>query len=148
MIVLPPTIRHALRANDINRRAAVRLDKPEPDPPPVVKFFSPSGPQIWLATELADDGDVLHGLADLGFGCPEIGPWSLRELSEVRLPFGLGIQIETDFETGVPLSVWPPVPDDPAQSSPPRSCSVEHLDNRSERTERLDPPPPGAAPTL
>lgn len=89
MIVLPPTIRHALRANDINRRAAVRLDKPEPDPAPVVKFSNPLGPQVWLATELDADGDVLHGLADLGFGCPEIGPWSLRELSEVRLPFGL-----------------------------------------------------------
>lgn len=106
MIVLPPTIRHALRANDINRRAAIRLDKPEPDPPPVVKFFNPLGPQTWLATEMAHDGDVLHGLADLGFGCPEIGPWSLRELSEVRLPFGLGIQIEVGFDTGVPLSVW------------------------------------------
>jgi hypothetical protein len=106
MIVLPTTIRHALRANDINRRAAVRLDKPEPDPAPVVKFFNPLGPQVWLATELDADGDVLHGLADLGFGCPEIGPWSLRELSEVRLPFGLRIEIDIAFDTGVPLSVW------------------------------------------
>jgi len=106
MIVLPPTIRHALRANDINRRAAVQLDKPEPDPAPVVKFFNPLGPQVWLATELAADGDVLHGLADLGFGCPEIGPWSLRELSEIRLPFGLRIVTDIAFDTGVPLSIW------------------------------------------
>jgi hypothetical protein len=106
MILLPATILYALRANDINRRAASRLEGPEPDPPPVVKFLNPLGPQIWLATEMADDDDVLHGVADLGFGCPEIGPWSLRELSKIRLPLGLRIQIDPDFETGVPLSVW------------------------------------------
>jgi hypothetical protein len=106
MIVLPATIRYALRANDIYRRSAVRLDKPEPDPAPVVKFFNPLGPQVWLATELAADGDALHGLADLGFGCPEMGPWSLREISELRLPFGVRIEIDTAFKTAVPLSVW------------------------------------------
>lgn len=106
MIVLPATIRYALRANDINRRAAAQLDKPEPDPPPVVKFFNPLGAQTWLATELGEDGDVLHGLADLGFGCPEIGPWSLHELSAIRLPFGMTIEIDTGFTTHVPLSVW------------------------------------------
>lgn len=106
MIVLPPTIRYALRANDINRRAAAQADKPEPDPAPVVKFFNPLGSQTWLATELSEDGDVAWGLADLGFGCPEIGPWSLRELSAIRLPFGMGIEIDIAFTSNVPLSVW------------------------------------------
>jgi hypothetical protein len=72
----------------------------------VVKFFNPLGSQTWLATELAADGDVLWGLADLGFGCPEIGPWSLGELSAIRLPFGMSIEIDTAFTTEVPLSVW------------------------------------------
>jgi len=106
MIVLPETIRYALRANDINRRAAAQSDKSEPDPPPVVKFFNPLGSQTWLATELAADGDVAWGLADLGFGCPEVGPWSLGELSAIRLPFGIGIEIDTAFTSDVPLSVW------------------------------------------
>jgi hypothetical protein len=106
MIVLPPTIRYALRANDINRRAVAQADKPEPDPAPVVKFFNPLGAQTWLATELSDDGDVLWGLADLGFGCPEVGPWSLSELSAIRLPFGMGIEIDIAFTSDVPLSVW------------------------------------------
>lgn len=101
MIVLPPTIRYALRANDINRRAAAQANKPEPDPAPVVKFFNPLGAQTWLATELAEDGDVCHGIADLGFGCPEIGPWSLSELSAIRLPFGMGIEIDTAFTSVV-----------------------------------------------
>jgi len=106
MIVLPPAIRYALRANDINRRAAAQADKPEPDPVPVVKFFNPLGAQTWLATELGEDGDVAWGLADLGFGCPEIGRWSLGELSAIRLPFGMGIEIDTAFTSDVPLSVW------------------------------------------
>jgi len=106
MIELPQTIRYALRANDINRRAAARADRTEPDPAPVVKFFNPLGSQTWLATELAADGDVLWGLADLGFGCPEIGPWSLGELSAIRLPFGMGIEIDATFTSNVPLSAW------------------------------------------
>jgi len=106
MIVLPQILRYALRANDINRRAAAQADKPEPDPAPVVKFFNPLGAQTWLATQLDEDGDLLWGLADLGFGCPEIGPWSLAELSAIRLPFGLGIEIDTAFTSDVPLSLW------------------------------------------
>ena len=106
MIVLSPTVRFALRANDINRRAAAENEDTEPDPAPIVKFVNPLGAQVWLATELSVDGDVLWGLADLGFGCPELGPWSLREISEVRLPFGLGIEIDADFTTSIPLSLW------------------------------------------
>lgn len=72
MIVLPPIARYALRANHINRRAAAEREISEPDPAPLIKFFNPLGAQTWLATELAEDGDVLWGLADLGFGCPEM----------------------------------------------------------------------------
>ena len=106
MIVLPQIVRHALRANHINRQAAAEREQSEPDPAPVLKFFNPLGSQTWLATELADDGDVLWGLADLGFGCPEVGPWSLCELTAIRLPFGMRIEIDNGFSSDVPLSVW------------------------------------------
>ena len=106
MIVLPPIVRYALRANHINRRAAAEREISEPDPVPLIKFFNPLGAQTWLATELAEDGDAVWGLADLGFGCPEIGPWSLSELASIRLPFGMGIEIDTAFKSNVPLSVW------------------------------------------
>ena len=106
MIVLSPTVRFALRINHINRRAAAERQQFEPDPAPAVKFFNPLGAQTWLATELAADDDVLWGLADLGFGSPEIGPWSLSELSAIRLPFGMGIEIDAAFKSDVPLSVW------------------------------------------
>lgn len=72
MILLPPDLRFVLRANDINRRAAQRSGLPESDPVPVLKLFNPMGAATWLATELAEDGDALFGLADLGFGCASV----------------------------------------------------------------------------
>jgi len=106
MIELPPDIRFALRANDIAQRAADRDRAAAPDPLPVAKFFNPLGAAIWLATELDADGDTLFGLADLGFGCPELGSFSLSELASVRLPFGLGIERDTAFATSFRLSIW------------------------------------------
>lgn len=106
MILLPPEFRFALRANDIARRAADRDGLAAPDPVPVVKFFNPCGAATWLATELDRDGDTLFGLADLGFGCPELGSFSLSELASVRLPFGLGIERDLSFESAHPLSAW------------------------------------------
>ena len=99
MILLTPEIRFALRANDIGRRAHEAMGE-RFDPPPVVKLFNPLGAATWLASELAEDGDALFGLADLGFGCPELGWFSLSELAAVRLPYGLFI------ERDLPLSAW------------------------------------------
>ncbi|WP_394438992.1 DUF2958 domain-containing protein [Sphingobium naphthae] len=106
MILLTPDLRFALRANDINRRAAARAEQPEPDPAPVVKFFNPLGAATWLFTELDADGDTLFGLADLGFGTPELGSASLSEIASVRLPFGMAIERDIAFATSHPLSVW------------------------------------------
>lgn len=106
MILLTPELRFALRANDINRRAAARDEMLEPDPVPVVKFFNPLGAATWLFTELDADGDTLFGLADLGFGTPELGSASLSEIASIRLPFGLGIERDIGFESIHPISVW------------------------------------------
>jgi hypothetical protein len=106
MILLTPELRFALRANDIDRRAAQRDDRPEPDPVPVLKLFNPVGAATWLAAELDSDDDTLFGLADLGFGCPELGCFSLSEIASVRLPFGLGIERDIGFGTPFPLSRW------------------------------------------
>ncbi|MBT2188629.1 DUF2958 domain-containing protein [Sphingobium nicotianae] len=106
MILLTPDLRFALRANAINHRAAQRDEKPEPDPVPVLKLFNPVGAATWLATELDEDGDTLFGLADLGFGCPELGYFSLSEIASVRLPFGLCIEQDIAFATPHSLSVW------------------------------------------
>jgi hypothetical protein len=100
MNLLTPELRAALRRN------GAASDHPGHDPAPLVKFFNPLGPATWLATELHADGDTLFGLADLGFGCPELGTFSLSELAAVRLPFGLGIERDLMFASDVPLSVW------------------------------------------
>jgi len=97
MIVLPDSLRAALLANGAERPT---------DPVPLLKLFNPLGPATWLATELDADGDTLFGLADLGFGCPELGSFSLREIGAVRLPFGLGIERDRHFEGRFPLSVY------------------------------------------
>ncbi len=105
MILLPPELRFALRANDISRRACAAKGK-RFDPPPVVKLFNPLGAATWLATELAEDDDTLFGLADLGFGCPELGYFCLSEIAAVHLPFGLFIERDLSFESAFPLTVW------------------------------------------
>ena len=105
MILLPAELRFALNANGHASRIH-RARETAFDPWPVVKFFNPLGAATWLATEIDSDGDTLFGLADLGFGCPELGCLSLAEIAVVRLPFGLGIERDVHFDPLAPLSDW------------------------------------------
>ena len=74
---------------------------------PVVKLFNPCGAGTWLVTELDhEDSSVAFGLADLGFGCPEAGSFSLEELEALKGPFGLGIECDLYFEGKFSLSVY------------------------------------------
>jgi hypothetical protein len=95
MILLTPELRERLLANGRER---------DTDHIPVAKFFNPLGEGVWLATELDEDGDTMFGLADLGE--PELGSFSLAEMSAVRLPLGLGIERDVLFEGLCPISVW------------------------------------------
>ena len=95
MMLLTSTQREQLLAN--GRQSDV-------DPVPVVKFFNPLGSGVWLATELDSDGDILFGLADLGF--PELGSWSLGEMQAVRLPFDMRIERDLHVTGDFPISVW------------------------------------------
>ncbi|MBW8786103.1 MAG: DUF2958 domain-containing protein [Novosphingobium sp.] len=100
MELLTPALRAALRAN------ALASEGVGHDPVPVLKLFNPMSAATWLATELDADGDTLFGLADLGFGFPELGSFSLSEIAAVRLRYGLRIERDLGFMTHVPLSVW------------------------------------------
>ncbi len=95
MILLTNTQREVLLANGSQR---------DVDHIPVVKFISPLGEGVWLATELDGDGDIMFGLADLGY--PELGSWSLGEMQSVRLPFGMGVERDLLFTGDFPISVW------------------------------------------
>lgn len=105
MNLLTPDLKAQLRANLATRIDALSRGEREPDPPPVVRLFSPLGAATWLATEI-DDDDILFGLADLGFGCPELGSFALAELEAVRLPFGLTIERDHYFTASHPLSAY------------------------------------------
>lgn len=95
MILLPPDLRERLIANG---------RQPDVDHVPVVKFFNPLGEGVWLATELDPDGDIMFGLADIGY--PELGSFSLEEMESIRLPFGMGIERDVLFTGDFPISVW------------------------------------------
>lgn len=95
MNLLTPELRERLLANGREQ---------DVDQVPVVKFFNPFGQGVWLATELDADGDILFGLADLGY--PELGSFSLDELASIRLPFGMGIERDVLFQTDTPVSTW------------------------------------------
>lgn len=97
MILLPPELREQLRLNGLN---------PGLDHAPVLKLFNPVGAATWLVCEIESDGDTLFGLADLGFGCPELGSFSLAEMTGVRLPFGMSIERDILFEGAFPISVY------------------------------------------
>lgn len=123
MILLTRDQHLTLRVNAVSSLVAQACGE-DFDPVPVVKFFSPFGAATWLATELYDDDDTLFGLADLGFGCPELGVFSLSKMASERLSGGLGaaargsndaqyrwkgyggIERDLSFESIYPLSIW------------------------------------------
>ena len=95
MILLTGAQRDRLLANGRQR---------DQDHIPVVKFFNPLGEGVWLGTELDEDGDIMFGLADLGY--PELGSFSLEEMQSIRLPFGMGIERDILFASNIPISLW------------------------------------------
>ena len=105
MKLLTPALEEQLRANLVARFDALARGEREPDPKPVVRLFSPVGSATWLATEIDADG-IFFGLADLGFGCPELGSFALAEIEAVRLPFGLTIERDLHFTASHALSVY------------------------------------------
>ena len=78
------------------------------DHKPVVKWFNPCGSGTWLVSELDPEypDECAFGLADLGFGTPELGSIGLLELTEYRGPFGLGIERDIHFTASYPLSIY------------------------------------------
>lgn len=92
--------------DELRDRLLANGRQPDTDHVPVAKFFNLVGAGTWLATELDADGDTLFGLADLGFGSPELGSFSLSELASLRLPFGVGVERDILFKARLPLSVY------------------------------------------
>jgi hypothetical protein len=72
---------------------------------PVVKLFTPDGACTWLLTELGPDL-IAFGLCDLGFGEPEMGYVSLKEIYDLRGKLGLPVERDRGFEADKTLSEY------------------------------------------
>ena len=69
------------------------------DPIVIAKFFNPCGAGTWYATEYIPEERCFFGYVSLfGDWNDEWGNFSLDELEELKLPFGLGI--ERDLHCG------------------------------------------------
>ena len=77
----------------------------EQDFQPVCKLFLPWTSGTWLLTEMDDEG-LAFGLADLGFGSPELGYISLDEIMEIRGPGGLRAERDIHWKATKPLSEY------------------------------------------
>ena len=62
-----------------------------------LKLFNASGGQTWLITQIEPNGDIMWGLADLGFGCVEYGTMSLNEMLECKRTMGFRFMLERDM---------------------------------------------------
>lgn len=103
MMLITKEIDRQLLANG----AASASGQDNSDVKPVLKLFNPCGAATWLISERDPaDPDILFGLCDLGFGCPELGSVSLSEIQSVRLPFGLSIERDKSFEADKSLDEY------------------------------------------
>ena len=74
----------------------------------MVKWSNAGGTGTWLLSELDPEypDECGFGLADLGFGTPELGSIGLLELTEYRGPFGLSIERDIHFTEAFSLSIY------------------------------------------
>lgn len=89
------------------KNGRLSLERPDFDPAPVVKLFTPDAGATWLISEI-DPGDHDHafGLCDLGHGCPELGWVSLSEIEIVRGRLGLPVERDLSFKPNATLSFY------------------------------------------
>ncbi len=106
---LTRVLRDKLISNGIKQRKMRDSSEGEKDIDfePVVKFFNPIGAATWLITEIdPDNQDIMFGLCDLGFQCPELGDVSIKEMSEMSLPMGMKIERDYHWRAKKTLSAY------------------------------------------
>jgi Protein of unknown function (DUF2958) len=82
------------------RFAEVGSQEVSRDPLVIAKFFEPTGPAMWFATEYDPTTRMFFGYATLfGLGSPEDewGHFGLDELESIRGRFGVGIERDKFF---------------------------------------------------
>jgi len=102
MRILTKSIEKKLRAN---HAATIAAEGENLGHKPVVKLFGGAA-FTFLASEM-DDENNLYGLADLGWGSPELGSTSFAEIAATRFPpFGLGVERDRGFKASKTLSEY------------------------------------------
>ena len=74
------------------------------DNKPWLKLFNPAGVGTWLISEYDESTGLMFGLCDLGY--PELGYVSLKELEDLKLPFGLKIERDTSWNPDKTLAEY------------------------------------------
>ena len=71
----------------------------------VAKFFNPTGSWSWYLMNLdPEDPDYAWGIVD-GYEV-EVGSWSMGELQQMKVSFGLGIERDLGFQPRPAMEVW------------------------------------------
>ena len=70
----------------------------------VAKFFDAMGDWKWFLMNMHKDEDYCWGIVD-GFAV-EMGSFSMKELQNIELPFGLGIERDMYFEPIKASELW------------------------------------------
>jgi len=70
----------------------------------VAKFFNPCGLGTWYLMNMDKDEDYCWGIVNLH--AVESGSFSIKELEDLSLPFGLTIERDISFKPMPALEVW------------------------------------------
>ena len=70
----------------------------------VAKFFNPVGSWTWYLMNMEENNDYCWGIVD-GFAV-EMGSFSMKELQDTKLQFGLGIERDTSFKPVPASELW------------------------------------------
>lgn len=82
----------------IKRFQEVGSQEDKKDPLIIAKFFNPTGAGTWYATEYDPIKKIFFGYVSIfGDQCDEWGYFSLDELKNLKLPFGLSIERDLYF---------------------------------------------------
>jgi|TARA_Y100000034_G_C6823369_1_gene371067 hypothetical protein len=95
-----------LLTKEITKKALEQYDKgSDMDEQMIIaKFFNPMGSWTWYLMNLANDEDCAWGIVD--GNAVEMGSFSIKELQDVKLPFGLGIERDLYFEPIKADELW------------------------------------------
>ena len=94
-----------LLTNKIVEQATKQYDKgSDMEQMVVAKYFNPVGSWTWYLMNMADNGDYCWGIVN-GHAL-EMGSFSIKELEDLQLPFGLGIERDLYFEPVKASELW------------------------------------------